>query len=401
MVSVRFKNRGKVYFFSPGGFEVKSGQQVIVETSKGLEIGECSGGNHNVADERIIPPLRPVIRLATENDARCALINKTREAEAFEVCRKKIAEHGLDMKLVEVECNFEGSKIMFFFTSDGRVDFRELVKDLASVCKTRIELRQIGVRDETKMLGGIGICGRAYCCKQFLDDFQPVSTKMAKIQSISLNPTKISGSCGRLMCCLRYEHEAYEDLVTKVPRAGTPVRTPAGYGSVTQVNLLRRKIKVKLDTDGDEVVIKQYDADEVAVLTAGKSKSGEEPCEAEFEPDREEMLPDYLDDTNMSFPAEISETPEFRADAQVTETPARKKSSRRKKGKKGGGERNNNPVLGLKRTPNPKSQAAPPAIGTEERAPAEEKRLKKFPGSGGRKNTKSKSKSESAGSAGS
>ena len=217
VVSVKFKNRGKTYYFAAAGNNVSPGQDVIVETSKGLEFAQCVMGNHYVPDEKVIPPIRPVVRIATENDLRVAEINKNREREAFGICKKKIEDHGLDMKLVDVECSFEGNKITFFFTSDGRVDFRELVKDLASVFRNRIELRQIGVRDEAKMLGGIGICGRPFCCSQFLDDFQPVSTKMAKIQSMSLNPSKISGTCGRLMCCLRYEEEAYEDLVKTVP----------------------------------------------------------------------------------------------------------------------------------------------------------------------------------------
>ncbi len=253
VVSVKFKNRGKTYYFAAAGNTVEIGQNVIVETSKGLEFAQCVMGNHFVPDEKVIPPIRPVVRVATENDLRVAEINKKREREAFDICKKKIEDHGLDMKLVDVECSFEGNKITFFFTSDGRVDFRELVKDLASVFRNRIELRQIGVRDEAKMLGGIGICGRPFCCSQFLDEFQPVSTKMAKIQSMSLNPSKISGTCGRLMCCLRYEEEAYENLVKTVPKNGAFVETPAGYGNVTQVNLLRRTVKVKLDGEGEDV----------------------------------------------------------------------------------------------------------------------------------------------------
>ncbi len=276
VISVKFKNRGKSYYFSPNGKSVKTGQQVIVETSKGLEIADCSRGNHEVEDDAVIQPLRPVVRLATRDDLRVAEINKQREKEAFEICRQKIAEHGLDMKLVDVECNFEGNKTMFFFTSDGRVDFRELVKDLAGIFRNRIELRQIGVRDEAKMLGGIGICGRPFCCNQFIDEFQPVSTKIAKMQSMSLNPGKISGSCGRLMCCLRYEQEAYEELTKNVPKQGAFVETPSGYGVVTQVNLLRQMVKVKLDGDGDDTV-KTYRAVEVAAVPGGRPKDGETP----------------------------------------------------------------------------------------------------------------------------
>ena len=200
VISVKFKGRGKAYYFDANGLTAKPGDDVIVETSKGLEYATCVAGNHYVSNEKVVPPIRPVIRIATDNDKRVQEINHKREREALSICREKVAEHGLDMKLVDVECSFEGNKITFYFTSDGRVDFRELVKDLAGVFRSRIELRQIGVRDEAKMLGGLGMCGRPFCCSQFLTDFQPVSTKMAKTQSLSLNPTKISGVCGRLMC---------------------------------------------------------------------------------------------------------------------------------------------------------------------------------------------------------
>ena len=274
VISVKFKNRGKVYFFDPHGIAVRTGEKVVVETSRGLELAECVQGNHAVSDETVVQPLRSLARIATKDDLRIEEINRRREKEAFAICKQKIAEHGLDMKLVDVECSFEGNKTMFFFTSDGRVDFRELVKDLASVFRNRIELRQIGVRDEAKMLGGIGICGRPYCCNQFLDDFQPVSTKMAKVQSMSLNPSKISGACGRLMCCLRYEQAAYEELVKAVPKVGTFVETPAGYGTVSSVNILRSSLKVKLDGQGEDV-FKSYQADEIAVIPGGRPKPGE------------------------------------------------------------------------------------------------------------------------------
>ena len=276
VVSIRFKNRGKSYTFAPNGLNIKTGDRVIVETSKGLEIAECSHGNHTVEDTAVVQPLRPVARIATADDLRIAELNKKREKEAFQICQQKIAEHGLEMKLVDVECNFEGNKTMFFFTADGRVDFRELVKDLAGIFRNRIELRQIGVRDEAKMIGGIGICGRPYCCNQFLEDFQPVSTKMAKIQSLSLNPTKISGSCGRLMCCLRYEQEAYEDLIKKVPKQGAFVETIDGYGTAAQVNLLRQTVKVKLDADKDDT-LHVYKANELAAVPGGRPRDGEEP----------------------------------------------------------------------------------------------------------------------------
>ena len=302
VISVRFKNRGKSYFFAPNGKSVKIGEQVIVETSKGLEIADCSCGNHMVEDNAVVQPLRPVVRIATKDDLRVAEINKQREKEAYGICQKKIAEHGLDMKLVDVECNFEGNKTIFFFTSDGRVDFRELVKDLAGIFRNRIELRQIGVRDEAKMLGGLGICGRPFCCSKFLNDFQPVSTKMAKMQSMSLNPGKISGSCGRLMCCLRYEQEAYEELVKNVPKQGAFVETPTGYGIVTQVNLLRQLVKVKLDGEGEDTM-RTYRAVEVATVPGGRPKDGEPlpsvlkyvPApEPEEEPEDEWAIPEMI-----------------------------------------------------------------------------------------------------------
>ena len=266
VISVKFKNRGKCYFFAPNGLQIRTGDKVIVETAKGLEIADCCHGNHMAEDTAVVQPLRSVVRIATVDDLRVEEINKKREKEALVICAKKIEEHGLDMKLVDVECNFEGNKTTFFFTSNGRVDFRELVKDLAGVFRNRIELRQIGVRDETKMLGGIGICGRPYCCSQFLDDFQPVSTKMAKVQSLSLNPAKISGACGRLMCCLRYEQAAYEDLVKKVPKQGAFVETI----------LLRQTVKVKLDSDTDDS-LHLYKANELCAVPGGRPKDGETP----------------------------------------------------------------------------------------------------------------------------
>lgn len=273
VISVRFKNKGKSYYFDHNGIQVEKGQSVIVETSKGLEFAECVRGNHEVPDDDLILPLRPVIRIATTEDIDHNRENKIREAEALAICQEKINKHSLDMKLVDVEYNFESTKILFFFTSDGRVDFRDLVKDLAAVFKTRIELRQIGVRDEARMLGGLGICGKPFCCAQFLDDFQPVSIKMAKTQGLSLNPTKISGTCGRLMCCLKYEQDAYEDLVKDAPKVDSFVETPAGKGSVVDVNLLRRKVRVRME-DPSEMAVKTFEFDEIEVL-GGKAKRAE------------------------------------------------------------------------------------------------------------------------------
>ena len=223
VVNVRFRNRGKSYYFDPGALEIKTGDSLVVETSKGLELGECVEGCHEVPEDGVVQPLRNVIRLATEEDLRIAEMNRRKEKSAFTLCEERIKAHGLDMKLVDVEYSFEGNKILFFFTSDGRVDFRELVKDLASLFHTRIELRQIGVRDGAKLLGGLGICGRPFCCSTFLEEFQPVSIRMAKTQNLSLNPTKISGTCGRLMCCLKYEQEAYEDLIRNMPKQDAQV----------------------------------------------------------------------------------------------------------------------------------------------------------------------------------
>ena len=276
VISIKFKNRGKSYYFDPRDLSFESGDKVVVETSKGLELADVTQGNHEVEDSALVQPLRPVARKATADDLRVAEINKRRESEAFTICRKKIAEHKLDMKLVDVECSFEGNKITFFFTADGRVDFRELVRDLAGVFRNRIELRQIGVRDEAKMVGGIAICGRPFCCGQFLDDFQPVSTKMAKVQSLSLNPTKISGSCGRLMCCLRYEQDAYEDLTRSVPKQGAFVETKDGFGTAVQVNLLRQSVKVRLDSDTDDT-LHVYKANELCTVPGGRPRDGSEP----------------------------------------------------------------------------------------------------------------------------
>jgi len=273
IVSVRFNERGKSYFFDPSGLTVNKGEKVIVETAKGLEYGECVRGNHQVEDELVVQPLRPVIRIATDDDNRIALEGKDKEKEAFDYCREKIIDFGLEMKLVSVEYGFEGNKVLFFFTSDGRVDFRELVKDLAGRFRARIELRQIGVRDEAKMLGGLGVCGKPFCCSQFLNEFHPVSIKMAKTQGLSLNPTKISGSCGRLMCCLKYEEVAYEDLVKKAPKVGAFVETPSGKGSVINVNLLRGNAKVRLE-DGYDTTLKTFTFDELDVL-GGKGRRAE------------------------------------------------------------------------------------------------------------------------------
>ena len=270
VINVRFRGGYKTYFFDPRELTVKPGEDVIVETAKGPELCTCTVGNHEVEQRLVTAPLRPVLRIATEEDKRTAAANRAKEPRAFEICQQKIQEFGLDMKLVRVEYSFDGSKILFFFTSEGRVDFREMVRSLASIFRTRIELRQIGVRDEAKLLGGIGVCGRPFCCSGFLDQFQPVSIKMAKTQSISLNPTKISGVCGRLMCCLKYEQDAYEDLLRDTPKLESLVKTPDGVGVVNQIQLLREQVKVVLDHDPDSP--KLYHKSEIDIIRNGKGK---------------------------------------------------------------------------------------------------------------------------------
>ena len=281
IISVRFKNGGKQYYFNPNGLQFAEGDGVIVETSRGVEYGECTQANSMIDEMELTAPLRPVLRAATEEDKATVAKNKEKEEKAFQVCQEKIAEHGLDMKLVEVEYSFEGNKILFFFTSEGRVDFRALVKDLAGTLHARIELRQIGVRDEAKMLGGLGICGRPFCCSQFLNEFQPVSIKMAKTQNLSLNPTKISGTCGRLMCCLKYEQYAYVDLVKRAPKSDSFVETPDGAGTVTNVNLLRETVQVRLDSDPETARV--YHNSELNVVRSGKGRRPDDYVEPPLE----------------------------------------------------------------------------------------------------------------------
>ncbi len=278
IIGVRFKTGGKIYYFSPEKLKIQTGSHVIVETARGVECGEVVIENKMVKDDDIIAPLKPVMRVATKNDMKTMEANKLKEEQAFKICDEKIAKHKLDMNLVEVECTFDNNKLLFYFTAENRVDFRELVKDLAAVFRTRIELRQIGVRDEAKMLGGLGICGRTYCCKKFLGEFQPVSIKMAKEQSLSLNPTKISGACGRLMCCLKYEQEAYEDLLKITPKVGAYISTPAGKGHVTEVNLLTGVLKVKMESDN--ATITTCKRDEVKILKDAVIKLNKEEIKA-------------------------------------------------------------------------------------------------------------------------
>jgi len=272
VIGVRFRNVGKIYYFSPKDLEIHTGDHVIVETARGVEYGHVVLAPRDVEDEKVIQPLKEVIRIANPQDDKKEEINRKKEKEAFQVCLKKIREHSLEMKLIDVEYTFDNNKILFYFTADGRIDFRELVKDLAAIFKTRIELRQIGVRDETKILGGIGICGRPLCCHTYLSEFVPVSIKMAKEQNLSLNPTKISGVCGRLMCCLKNEEETYEELNRKLPNTGDRVTTPEGLkGEVQSVNVLRQLVRVIVDVE-DEKEIREYQASELKFKSRQKKE---------------------------------------------------------------------------------------------------------------------------------
>ena len=278
IIGVRFKSAGKVYYFSPGGIKADVGSRVIVETARGMECGEVVMANKMVEDSNIMAPLKEIIRLVNKQDMKILEQNRIKEENAFRICQEKILVHKLDMKLVDVECTFDNNKLLFYFTAETRVDFRELVKDLASVFRTRIELRQIGVRDESKILGGLGICGREFCCKGFLGEFQPVSIKMAKEQGLSLNPTKISGTCGRLMCCLKYEQDSYEYLLKNTPKVGAYVKTPDFKGYVEDVNLLTGKLKVKQEKSEDPAVT--YDKADVTIIKDGKIRVDKEELKA-------------------------------------------------------------------------------------------------------------------------
>ena len=257
IIGVRFKSVGKIYYFDPKDYDVKMGDKVIVETARGVECGEVALVDREIDETRFTNPVKGIIRLATPNDMKTIEKSRQKEKDAFKICEQKIAAHKLKMNLIDVECTFDNNKLLFYFTAESRVDFRELVKDLAAVFRTRIELRQIGVRDEAKMLGGLGICGQPFCCSRFLGEFQPVSIKMAKEQGLSLNPTKISGTCGRLMCCLKYEQDSYEDLLKHTPKVGAIVRTADGKGVVEEVNLLTGKLRVKMDKNDNVVVVRK------------------------------------------------------------------------------------------------------------------------------------------------
>ena len=340
VVDIQFRPGQKVYFFDPAGLQLQTGEHVIIDTARGPEFGICAGGNHQIPQKDVVAPLRCVMRRATEQDEKIVADNREKERKAFAVCLQKIDDLQLDMQLVSAECTFDGSKILFFFTADERVDFRELVKSLASAFHTRIELRQIGVRDKAKMVGGLGICGRPFCCASFLDDFQPVSIKMAKTQNLSLNPTKISGTCGRLMCCLKYEQDAYEDLLRRTPKEESFVDTPEGRGTVVSVNLLRQQVKVQMEDAPDTFQV--FRNEEIAVLRNGKAKKNDPPIPADLapisgggkrrkkpEPEVEEQL---LDPIKFRYREEsVVEEPEIQEEVAAPQAELSKNARRRRR----------------------------------------------------------------------
>ena len=341
VVDIQFRPGQKVYYFDPAGIACKAGDHVIIDTARGPEYGLCAAGNHTIPKKDVVAPLRPVLRIANEQDEKIAAENQAKEKRAFEVCMQRIQESNLDMQLVSAECAFDGSKILFFFTADERVDFRDLVKNLASTFHTRIELRQIGVRDKAKMVGGLGICGRPFCCASFLDDFQPVSIKMAKTQNLSLNPTKISGTCGRLMCCLKYEQDAYEDLIRTSPKLESFVDTPDGRGTVVELDLLRQRVKVRMENQPES--IGTYANADIAVLRSGKAKKNDPPIPADLAPisgagKRERKDQEngrlFLDPIKFRYSTEtvaeeIAEEPQPVAEASEAEKPRQNRSRRR------------------------------------------------------------------------
>ena len=390
VVDIQFRPGQKIYFFDPDGIDCKPGDHVIMDTARGAEYGTCTGGNHMIPMKDVVAPLRKIIRIANAQDEKTAAENRAREKKAFDVCMQKIDEHKLDMQLVSAECAFDGSKILFYFTADERVDFRELVKNLASVFHTRIELRQIGVRDKAKMVGGLGICGRPFCCASFLDDFQPVSIKMAKTQNLSLNPTKISGTCGRLMCCLKYEQDAYEDLLRRSPKMDSFVDTPEGRGTVVEVNLLRQKVKVRMENEPE--VLNTFANEDIAVLRSGKAKKNDPPIPADLapisgtgkrvkkkeEPTQEKL---FLDPIRFRYSTEqiveeppVEEAPVVEAAAEETKEGSHRRSRRRRKPhgeKQEAAEAPKEPKVKKEQPPKPKKeqpkQEAAPAEGGEKK----------------------------------
>ncbi len=341
VVDIQFRPGQKIYYFDPAGAVYEAGDHVIIDTARGAEFGICAAGNHMISQKEVVAPLRQVLRKTNDQDEKTVAENRAKEKKAYEVCLQKIESHGLDMQLVSAEVAFDGSKILFYFTADERVDFRELVKNLASVFHTRIELRQIGVRDKAKMVGGLGICGRPFCCASFLEDFQPVSIKMAKTQNLSLNPTKISGTCGRLMCCLKYEQDAYEDLIRNSPKVDSFVDTPEGRGTVIESELLRQRVKVRMEEDPNTISI--FANADIAVLRSGKAKKNDPPIPADLapisgggkrvrkEPEEEKLV---LEPIRFRYSTEkiVDEQPEKETAEEPAEKPSRSRSRRRRGG---------------------------------------------------------------------
>ena len=385
VVDIQFRPGQKVYFFDPNSVTYSAGDHVIIDTARGAEYGICTGGNHTIPAKDVVAPLRPVLRLATAQDEKTVQENRAKEKKAFDICMQKIAEHGLDMQMVSAEVAFDGSKILFYFTADERVDFRELVKNLASIFHTRIELRQIGVRDKAKMVGGLGICGRPFCCASFLDDFQPVSIKMAKTQNLSLNPTKISGTCGRLMCCLKYEQEAYEDLIRTSPKMDSFVDTPEGRGTVVEIDLLRQRVKVRMEEEPENISV--FANADIAILRNGKAKKTDPPIPADLAPIsgsgkriRKETEEDslLLEPIRFKYSTErIVEEPEEKesADTAVSETGETSQQGRRRR-RRGRGQNAEAP----KGEPLPKAESVPKE--KKEPRPAREPKEQKDPREG-------------------
>ena len=372
VVDIQFRPGQKIYFFDPDGVSYAPGDHVIIDTARGAEFGICTAGNHKIPPREVVAPLRKVIRRANAHDEKTIAENRAKERRAHEVCLQKIADHGLDMQLVSAEVAFDGSKILFYFTADERVDFRELVKNLASVFHTRIELRQIGVGDKAKMVGGLGICGRPFCCASFLEDFQPVSIKMAKTQNLSLNPTKISGTCGRLMCCLKYEQDAYEDLIRNSPKMDSFVDTPEGRGTVVEIDLLRQRVKVRMEESPETIAV--FSNADIAVLRSGKAKKNDPPIPADLAPisgsgkrvrrEKEDEEKLTLEPIRFRYSTEkiVEETPAEEAPAaELSEAEEPGKSGRSRRRRRGG-------------KPNPESKAEEKK--TEPKQPREKKEPK-------------------------
>ena len=357
VVDIQFRPGQKIYFFDPDGVTYNAGDHVIMDTARGAEYGICTGGNHKIPPKDVVAPLRKILRRATAQDERIVEENRAKEKKAYDVCLQKIADHGLDMQLVSAEVAFDGSKILFYFTADERVDFRELVKNLASVFHTRIELRQIGVRDKAKMVGGLGICGRPFCCASFLEDFQPVSIKMAKTQNLSLNPTKISGTCGRLMCCLKYEQDAYEDLIRTSPKMESFVDTPEGRGTVVEIDLLRQRVKVRMEDAPETISV--FKNTDIAILRSGKAKKNDLPIPADLAPisgggkrirkpkEEEEKL--LLEPIRFRYSTEsVVEEPAEEIEEEVIQEAEEAKPSRSRRRRKPNGPREQKPEQGPK-----------------------------------------------------